>query len=271
MRRRVLLGALTATPLCIVGPASARTGAAVIAGRVRAEIAFDVEAGKVVHRVSDQVPLHPASLTKMLTMDMLMSAIEVGKLSPNDEILFSRRAAARPDTKLGCPEGSGLPASEALAALAVHSCNDVATAVAEALGGDEARFAYAMTSRARSMGMASSYFANASGLPDPGNVSTARDLLLLGATVLARHRAARDYLGMREWSWGGKTFENTNKMLGTYPGMDVGKTGYIACSGFHLFASAVRGSRRVLAVVAGGDSAAQRDRRMAEILDSALG
>jgi D-alanyl-D-alanine carboxypeptidase len=272
MRRRPLLGALAAVPFGLACPSGALAATATASGarRVRAEIVFDAAAGAVVHRLSDGLPLHPASLTKMLTLDMMLSAIESGALSLDDGILFSRRASARPATRLGCREGARLPVSAALAALAVHSCNDVATAVAEALGGDEQRFAAAMSARARAIGMASSSFANASGLPDPGNVSTARDLLLLGATVLARHRAARDYLGMREWHWEGRTFRNTNRMLATYPGMDAGKTGFTAESGCHLFATAIRGGRRVLAVVAGGDTAAGRDRRMAELLDAAL-
>ena len=239
-------------------------------GRVQAEIVIDGATGKVLHRLEEARLLQPASLTKLMTLEMLFSALEDGRLEVGARIPVSARAASMAPTHLGIGAGDTLGVGEAIAALTVHSCNDVAAACAEMMSGTEDAFAARMTARAWELGLASTRFSNASGLPASGlpNVSTARDLVLLGATVAVRHARFWPFFGMRDWSWRGHTFTNTNGLLEAYPGMDGGKTGYVRASGFHLFASAVRGGRRRFAVVAGSATAAQRDARMAELLDA---
>jgi D-alanyl-D-alanine carboxypeptidase len=166
--------------------------------------------------------------------------------------------------------GDAISVGEAIAAMAVHSCNDVAVAVAETLSGTENAFALRMTARAKSFGLLSTNFASASGLPDPHNVSTAHDLLLIGSLVMGLHPVFWPVFGIRQWSWRGIHFENTNGLLGVFPGMDGGKTGYIRESGFCLFASAIRRGRRINAVILGFPTAQSRDARMAELLEEAF-
>lgn len=262
-RREVLLG----LPLVLAhAPARAASAPFQIA-----EIVFDVTAGRVVHRVADDVPIMPASLAKLMTLELLFSDIEAGRILSDAVVPVSMAAAARPNTKLGLQPGESIPVAAAAVALAVHSCNDVATALAERLSGTEAAFAVRMTERARAMGMASTTFGNASGLPDPANVSTARDLALLGATLMARHPSFWPVLGIRQWIWRGHVFENTNRLLGVCPGMEAGKTGHVTAAGFHLFCSATRRGRRAICVVIGYPTTAARDARVWKLLDETLG
>lgn len=231
-------------------------------------IVVDANGGRVLFSDNADAPIRPASLAKMMTLHILFASMDAGIVSPNDGIRFSRRAAARPNTKLGLTAGSILAVEDAVHALAVHSCNDVATAVSESLASTEEAFAAAMTSEAERLGCRGTKFANASGLPDVGNVSTARDLARIGGALVLRHPAHLADLGIREWSYGGRTFENTSKLLGAYPGLDATKTGFINESRFNLFASAQRGGRRLFAVVTGGHTSATCNESMRLALDA---
>lgn len=264
MRRRLLIASL-ASPL--IAAVSGRASAA----PVQADLAADLQTGRILARHSADTPVHPASLAKLMTLHLAFTALETGAATPDTPVMFSARAAARPNTRLGLAEGSSIRLGDAVFALAVHSCNDVATAVAELLGGSEERFAAMMNTHAAALGLARTHFANASGLPDPANRSTARELVLLGVSLMARHPQSLGCLGTASWTYAGKTYRNTSGLLPSYPGMDVAKTGYTAQSGFNLFASASRGGRRVAACVTGGVTAAARDARMAALLDAALG
>ena len=242
-----------------------------VLGRPVSELVFSMATGAVLHSRDSGICFHPASMTKLMTLDMLFSALEQNRITLDTPVVFSVQASQRPNTKLGVRAGQKISVAEAMAALAVHSCNDVATAVAEMMAGTEQAFAAAMTVRAHQLGLANSNFTTASGLPDPDNFSTARDIAVLGATMMVRHSLFFPVLGLEHWTWQGRSFANTNHLLGLYPGLDAGKTGYTRESGFHLFATASRNSRRVIAVVAGYQDAVQRDLRMTELLDDAFG
>lgn len=239
--------------------------------RPRAEITVDLVSGRVLAERGADVPVRPASLAKLMTLELLFTAMDAGLVAPDTSIVISRRAASMPPSRLGLPAGSSIRAEDAALCLAVRSCNDVAVAVAEHLAGSEAQFAVAMTQAARRFGLARTRFANASGLPDPGNTTTARDLALLGATLMARHPHHWRYLGVGQWGIAGREFRNTSRLIGSHPMVDGGKTGFIAASGFNMFASAAAGDRRVLVVVIGRASAADRDARVAELVEAALG
>ena len=221
----------------------------------------------IVHATSSAIQIKPASLVKLMTLHLLFSALESGRLKSDETLVFSVNAAGKPSTHLGLSSGAVLGIGDAVSALCVHSCNDVACAVAEKLSGTEEAFVEVMNSEAGKLGLKHTHFGNASGLPHPGNISTATDLLLLGTCVINRHPTYAGYLALRSWTYGDKTYSNTNRLLETYEGMDAGKTGYIAESGFNLFASAFRGNVRVVAVITGGFSAADRDERMRGLLD----
>ena len=240
-------------------------------GRARAEIVIDLATGRVLHEADADIPARPASLAKLMTLELLFSAMEGGVIGEATLIPVSQRAAAMPPTRLGLAAGSSIPAREAAFCLAVHSCNDVAAAVAEHLAGSEDLFAAAMTDRAQRLGLRSTTFGNASGLPDPRNRSTARDLALLGAGIMARHPRMLQVLGTARWGYGEASFRNTSRLIGTHALIHGGKTGYVRESGYNMlaFAGAPDG-RRVLAVVLGGATADERDARVSALVEAGI-
>ena len=268
------LGLLIGTSTALVAaerPRPARpAAAAAVHVPPRAEMVFDVASGQVLPASNAGVAIRPASLTKMMTLEMLFDAIERGRVSRTAMVPISAHAASMQPSKLGAPAGSKIPMEQAILCLAVRSCNDVAVAVAELLAGSEPAFARLMTKRAAEMGMTATRFANASGLPHPGNVSTARDLVVLGATLMARHPASWGFMGVPTWTAPTDGRVSTNRTVAAHPNIDGGKTGYIAASGFNMFASAIRGGSRVLVVVIGGASAAERDARVAALVEAGL-
>ncbi len=223
--------------------------------------------GQVLHATNADEPRFPASLTKMMTLYMLFEAMRDGRVAPGTRIRMSPEAASRPPSKLGLPAGYSLELEDAILAVVTRSANDVAAAIAEHLGGDEGRFAQAMTQRARSLGMTRTSFRNASGLPDPEQTTTARDMALLGSRLLADFPRQYAYFSTREFRWNSRAIHNHNHMLSAYDGADGIKTGYTRWSGFNIVTSARRDGVRLVGAVMGGGSWAERDRHMAELLD----
>jgi D-alanyl-D-alanine carboxypeptidase len=242
-----------------------------VLGRVRAEIVVDLATGRVLHEADADAPARPASLAKLMTLEMLFAAMEAGVVDEATPIPVSARAAAMPPTRLGLPAGSSIPAREAALCLAVHSCNDVAAAVAEHLAGNEERFAAAMTEAARRLGLRATTFGNASGLPDPRNRSTARELALLGAGIVTRHPRLWGVLGTARWGYGEASFRNTSRLIGAHPLIHAGKTGFIRESGNNMLAlAAAPDGRRVLVVVLGGTTAGERDARVLALVEAGI-
>jgi D-alanyl-D-alanine carboxypeptidase len=235
-----------------------------------AALVIDAVSGEVFHEHNAGARLYPASLTKMMTLYLTFEALQAGRLTPNQRLPVSRQAAAQPPSSLALRPGATIRVEEAIYALVTKSANDVAVVLAEALGGSEARFAELMTQRARQLGMAQTTFRNASGLPHSGQRSTARDMARLAQAMIRDFPQYYSYFSTQAWRYGGATYRNHNRLLGQYEGMDGLKTGYIRASGFNLAASAVRGRLRLIAVVFGGDTADQRNRRVAALLDDAF-
>jgi D-alanyl-D-alanine carboxypeptidase len=204
----------------------------------------------------------------MMTLYMVFDALERGKWSLNRKLPVSARAAAQPPSKLGLRKGQTIKAKDAILALVTKSANDVAVVLAEALGGTESNFAVLMTAKARQLGMSRTTFRNASGLHDSRQVTTARDMGLLAMALLRNFPQHYTYFSTRSFAFGGTRHGNHNRLLGTYQGADGIKTGYIRASGYNLVASARRGGRRVIGVLLGGKTAAQRNRQMASLLDA---
>ena len=238
-------------------PASARYSAIVI----------DADSGRVVHEVEATHRWYPASLTKVMTIYMTFTALQTGNLHLRDTLIVSAHAARQPSSKLGLRKGQAISVEQAILAVTTRSANDAAVVLAEALGGNEHNFAAMMTQQARSMGMYNSSFQNASGLPDEGQISSARDLALLSAALIRNFSQYYSYFSAREFAYKGRVLPNTNRILKTYPDADGLKTGYTCGSGYNLIASAKRGGHRLIGVLLGAHSSAERFKQMANLLD----
>ena len=208
---------------------------------------------------------HPASLTKLMTLYLTFSALDSGRLSLGDALPVSMNALNAPPTKMGM-NGTVL-VRDAVMGLVTRSANDAAVLLAEGLGGDEDSFARLMTQKARQLGMASTVFRNASGLPNPEQVTTARDMARLANALLRDFPHYYPVFSVLSYNYRGRTLANHNRMLASYAGADGLKTGYTNASGFNLVMSAMRDNHRLIGVVMGGNSAFQRDRLMAELMD----
>lgn len=232
-----------------------------------AYIILDATSGRELSSDQPDQLRHPASLTKLMTIYLTFSALDSGRLSLGDGLPVSINALNAPPTKMGLPPGGTVSVRDATMALVTRSANDAAVVLAEALGGSEPSFAQMMTSKARQLGMSQTVFRNASGLPNREQVTTARDMARLAFALMRDFPHYYPVFSVQSWPYRGRTLENHNRMLGSYEGADGLKTGYTNASGFNLVMSAMRDSRRLIGVVMGGDSAGQRDRMMAMLMD----
>ncbi len=210
---------------------------------------------------------HPASLTKLMTIYLTFSALDSGRLALGDALPVSSNALNAPPTKMGLPPGGSVSVRDVTMALVTRSANDAAVVLAEAIGGDEQNFARLMTQRARQLGMTSTVFRNASGLPHREQVTTARDQARLANALMREYPHYYAVFSVQSYTYRGRPLDNHNRMLGNYEGADGLKTGYTAASGFNLVMSAMRDNRRLIGVVMGGESASRRDRQMADLMD----
>jgi D-alanyl-D-alanine carboxypeptidase len=233
-------------------------------------ISVDARTGKVLSSVDPDGRRHPASLTKMMTLYLVFEDLKAGKIKLDSPIRISARAARMQPSKLGVKPGTEITVELAIKALVVKSANDVAAGVGETLGGTEAAFAERMTRTARSLGMSRTVFRNASGLPDPAQVTTARDMATLGLRLQRDFPQYYHYFRTMAFTYAGHTTATHNRLLGKYAGTDGIKTGYIKASGFNLTTSAKRGDKRIVGVVLGGASGSSRNAYMRKMLDKAF-
>ncbi len=231
-----------------------------------AAVVVDARTGEVLYAKRADSPRYPASITKVMTLYLAFEALASGRLKLSDPVMISPRAAAQAPTKLGLPAGQTLTVEEAMLALATKSANDVAVALAEKLGGSEARFGAMMTLRARELGMQNTRFVNASGLPDSRQISTARDIAILSRAVMRDYPQYYGLFSTKSFSFRGTSIRNHNGMLNTMPGVDGIKTGYTNASGFNIAVSAVRDNRRLITVVLGAPSTAWRNNNATQLL-----
>jgi D-alanyl-D-alanine carboxypeptidase len=235
-----------------------------------ASIIVDVDTGVVLHEVNADTRNYPASLTKMMTLYMTFEALGDGRFTLDQKLRVSKRASGQAPSKLGLKRGETITVHNSILAMVTKSANDVATVIAESIGGDETNFANMMTRKAKEKGMSSTTFRNASGLPNRHQRSTARDLSVLARSLLTDYPEYYHFFSAQSFSWRGRTYKNHNKMLKTYSVVDGIKTGYTRASGFNLAASAVRYNRRLVGVIMGGRSAKLRNVHMATLLDKAF-
>lgn len=233
-----------------------------------AAMVMDARSGKVLHSRNADTQLHPASLTKMMTLYVAIEAVENGEIGLDTKVKISSFAAAEPPSKLYMKVGSRIRLRYLMRAAAIRSANDAATAIAEAISGSEANFAKRMTRTARAMGMKNTNFKNAHGLTQTGHYSTARDMSILGRHIVYDYPEYYNLFSRINADVGGKTVTSTNRrFLSAYRGADGIKTGYTRAAGFNLVASAKRGKERIIATVFGGKSTASRNKRVSELLD----
>lgn len=236
----------------------------------QASIVIDANTGKVLHADSADAPRFPASLTKMMTLYILFGEIEQGRLSYQSKIKFSERATSVAPSKLGLEAGEEIEVLDAVKALVVKSANDVAVAIAEHIGGTEAQFARLMTERAHQIGMTSTTFRNASGLPNPAQRSTARDMVTLGLRLQDDFPQHYRLFSTSSFTFRGKTYKSHNTLMAGFPGMDGIKTGYTRASGFNLVSSVHAEGKHIVGAVFGGKTAATRNAHMRSLLYMAL-
>ena len=239
------------------------------AGR-HASMVIDANTGQVLHAQGADEPRYPASLTKMMTLYIVFELMEQGRLQPTTRIRISDEAAGTQPSKLGLAPDSEIALLDAVKAIVTKSANDIAVAVAEHIAGTEPKFAQLMTRKAHQLGMTATTFRNAHGLPDSGQVTTARDMLTLAMRLSDDFPRYYPLFALRSFSYQGRTYANHNTMLGSYAGMDGLKTGYTTPSGFNLVASVHRNGRHVVAAVFGGTTASARNVYMRAILDRSL-
>lgn len=237
-----------------------------------ADMVIDARTGEVLHETNADTRLHPASLTKMMTLYIAFEAIEHGEISLDQKVTVSQNAAAEPPSKLGLKAGQKIALRYLIRAAAVKSANDAATAIGEAIGGSESAFAARMNRTAKALGMTRTTFRNANGLTAEGHMSTARDMTTLGRRLFFDYPQYYNLFSRRSADAGMKHVNSTNRrFLDSYKGADGIKTGYTTPAGFNLVASAERGDKRIIATVFGGKSTASRNARVAELLDLGFG
>jgi D-alanyl-D-alanine carboxypeptidase len=241
------------------GPASAQSK--------YASIVIDAGNGEVLYRANADDPKYPASLTKMMTLYLTFEALQKKRIAVGQYFPISRKAASQAPTKLDLKAGRKIRIEHAILGLITKSANDAAMVLAEGVGGSEMRFVQMMNQKARRLGMTRTTFRNPSGLPDEDQVTTARDLATLANALIRDYPKYYPYFSRASFTYGGIEHPNHNRLMEIYPGMDGLKTGYIRASGFNLAASAVRGGRRLIAIVMGGDTPGWRDAHMAELMD----
>ncbi|HET6608079.1 MAG TPA: D-alanyl-D-alanine carboxypeptidase family protein [Rhodopila sp.] len=249
--------------VCAAHPALAQVGSARYAS-----IIVDAGSGNVLEAVNADQPRRPASLAKLMTLYMAFEALRDRRISLNETVPVSPHAASMEPSKLGLVPGTHLTVQEAILGLVTKSANDAASALGELLGGSEDRFAQMMTLRARGLGMMHTTFGNASGLPDPENWTTARDLATLARHLISDFPSDYRYFSTPSFVWHRQVIFNHDNMLKSYPGADGMKTGYTDASGHNLLTSALRGGVRLIGVVLGAGSNGERDIHMASLLNA---
>jgi D-alanyl-D-alanine carboxypeptidase (penicillin-binding protein 5/6) len=243
-------------------------GGAAFAGQ--ASFLLDAQTGKVLQASNENELNYPASLTKMMTLYLTFQALHDGRLSWDQRLTMSANAESKEPYKLAVGVGRKVTVKEAVDGIIVLSANDAAVALAEQLAGSEEAFARLMTQKAHELGMTSTVFRNSSGLPDPQQVTTARDMATLGLALANDFPEEFKLFSMRGFQFRGMKLRGHNNLMYRYDGVDGIKTGFTDASGYNIVTSASRDNRRVIGVVMGGKTADERDRTMAGLLDAYL-
>lgn len=253
-----LVSLLAAGALLTAGGAHARYAA----------IMVDADTGNVLHEIDATRPWYPASLTKVMTLYMTFDALSRGRIGLHDRMTASYHAAEQPQSKLGLRAGETISVEEAILALITRSANDAAVVLAEHLGGSEEGFASHMTAKARQLGMHGTRFMNATGLPNNLQVTTSRDLAVLAWKIMKHFPNYYPYFASHSFYFKGRELPGINKFTARYPGAEGMKTGFTCGSGFNLMSTAVQNGKRLIGVILGGTTSAERYRLMENMMDA---
>ena len=256
-----LFSAVILSAAMVVAPQMAKANAKYAA------FVYDANKGKVLFSRNADKYRYPASLTKIMTLYLVYDAIDAGKITLNSKLKVSKRAASMPPSKLYLKVGGHIRVKDAILALVTKSANDVASTIAENLGGTESNFAAMMTRKARSLGMTKTTFANASGLPNTKQRTTARDMARLGLSIRKKHPRSFRYFATRSFKYGKRSYRNHNRLLGRVRGVNGIKTGYIRASGYNLVTNVETRGRHMVAVVMGGRSGRARNAHMTTLIN----
>ena len=252
---------------CLIFSFGVLTSLPAVANPKYASIIMEESSGRVLYSRSADKQLFPASLTKIMTLYLLFEALQNRRVSLSTRMKVTEVAASRSPSKLYLKPGQTITVENAILALVTKSANDVATVVAEHLGGNERNFAKKMTRKAKALGMTRTIFKNASGLPNRAQLSTARDMARLGIAVRQDFPQYFKYFKRTSFNWQGRKFSNHNKLLTQFKGTDGIKTGYINASGFNLVATTEQNGVRLVGVVFGGKTGKSRDKHMISLLN----
>ena len=236
--------------------------------RSESSILIEAESGKVLRAENATYPWYPASTTKLMTLYMTLSALRDQRITPDTLFAVSPNAAAQAPTKMGFPVGMQVTVDNAIKMMMVKSANDMAVVLAEGVGGSVEQFAQQMTETAHRLGMTKSNFVNPNGLPDYGQIMSARDLAILARALIHEFPQYSDYWHVPAIKFGRRIIRNYNPLIGRYPGADGMKTGFICASGFNLVATATRDNKQLIAVVLGAPSSSARSMKAAELLEA---
>jgi len=253
--------------LTLLMPAAARAQL----GAAPSSILIDADSGRTLEANNPDEARFPASLTKMMTLYLTFDALRHHRITLNERVPVSRHAASREPTKLWLTPRTRVTVQQCILGMVTVSANDAAAAMGELLGGSETRFAQRMTQEARRLGMVHTVFRNASGLPDPAQVTTARDMALLVRALIGNYPEYYHYFSVSSFIFHRRTIYGHDPMLGTYPGVDGLKTGYTSAAGFNLATSAVRNGTRLIGIVLGSPTSPQRNATMVSLLNQGFG
>ncbi len=236
----------------------------------RASLVVDANTKKVLHAKNINLPAYPASLTKLMTLYLMFEAFDRQKLSLQDQLTVSKTAQKQKGSRLGLKEGKSITAKEVVLALIVRSANDAAIVAAETLAGNEKNFVKQMNLRAKILGMKDTVFKNASGLPDPEQVTTARDLAVLAIALQKRFPRYFHFFSVKTFSYKNKTYKTHNHFAVNYSGAHGLKTGYTCHAGYNLVTLVRRKKKQLIGIVLGEESKTKRDNLMRILIDKAL-
>jgi D-alanyl-D-alanine carboxypeptidase len=259
---------LSLTIAAMPPPASAARVLAGPSGPIYEAIVLDADTGQVLRELNPDAVTYPASLTKMMTLYLTFEALNQGRLQLNQYLPVSVTAAMHAPSRLGLQPGEAVTVRDLILAIVTKSANDAAAVLAEGLGGgSEAAFAQLMNEKAAQLGMTRTHYANASGLPDPEQLTTARDVARLALALYRNFPREYRYFSVTKFDFNGETVNGHDHMLGWYPGADGIKTGYTEASGYNLATSALQNGHRLIGVILGGRTVHSRDDAMAQLLD----
>jgi len=230
-------------------------------------ILMDMTGDRILFSHNADGAIQPASITKILSLYLADEAIREGKVRSEDQVKISRKAERTGGSRMFIRAGSEIPLEELLKGMAVVSANDASVAVAEYIGGDVEVFVERMNRKAKELGMTSSSFRNPNGLPAKGQVTTARDVLILAREYLRSFPESLNLHSQQYFTYREITQHNRNALLRRYPNVDGLKTGWVHQAGYHIIATARRGDTRLIAVVMGAKNPNIRTRETEQLLD----